>query len=226
MNRIQQIRKTIYWALHHSNPTIFDFEWEVTIPILSWLLHHANRFTKSPNFYAVKSRLLKRYGRLLQYEVQYIEGKECWSCGGTGIHHWSYDQYGMKDEPFMCWSCYGSGWYKDPMWVILKRILFGKYIFHQPYERSYSKPQLSVSINGYVTHTPTKHGLFALNILYLLYDRKAFKLRIDMWYWNNVTGPIKKRQSRRRLQRRLKQREKQRVQQPDPEPELEDDLPF
>ena len=168
--------------------------------ILSWLLFHANRFTKSEAFYAIKNRLLKKHGRFILHDVQYLEGKACWSCNGTGIHHYTYDQYGFRDEPIECFKCFGSGWYKYPVWVILERIRFGKFFFHQPIGRSYNEPLLPVSIDGYVNHEQTKHGKFALAILYLLYDRQQFKRFCRMEY-KKVLRKIKRAQMRRRVQK-------------------------
>jgi hypothetical protein len=154
--------------------------------ILPWLLHHANRVSKTDEFYAIKSRLLKKYGRFVEHQVQYLEGKRCRSCGGSGIHHYEYDNYGFL-EPDPCWNC-DNGWYKKPTWVILERIRFGRYYFHQPIGRQYTKPLTPVTINGYVDHKDTKHGLFSLVMLYLLYNRKAFKAYWKKWYETTGAG--------------------------------------
>src|SRR5687767_8378355 len=52
--------------------------------ILSHLLHHANRETKMDEFYRIKDKILTKYGKVIGYDVQFIEGKKCKSCGGFG----------------------------------------------------------------------------------------------------------------------------------------------
>lgn len=147
------------------------------IKILSWLLHHANRHTKSEYFYAIKNRLLKKYGVHVRYDVQYIEGKKCNSCGGEGVHpKYGYD--GKIYDYADCYHCHG-GWYKLPTWNILALLQFGKYQFHQPYKRVYAKPLIEFPlIEGYIEHNDSKHGSFALTVLCLLYEKGYLK----RWY--------------------------------------------
>ena len=148
--------------------------------LLSWLLHHANRQYHSPEFYAIKNRLLKKYGKHICYDVQFIEGKECHSCNGTGIYigtRWSAITWGkFVTYKETCYNCY-NGWYKRPVWNILARLQFGYYTFHQPYQRSYTKPDIGIKvIEGYIEHNPSKYSEFAAGILFLIYDRKTFKV--------------------------------------------------
>jgi hypothetical protein len=153
--------------------------------ILSWILHRANRETKLPEFYAIKNSILKKYGKHLGYDVQFIEGKKCFTCGGGGIY------YGYSQD-VECNRCDGTGWYKLPVWNILERVQFGKYIFHQPFKRAYKKPDISVApIDGYIEHTRAKYGALSLTILFLLYNRKAISKQYRdfgmgwryYWYW-------------------------------------------
>lgn len=147
--------------------------------ILSFLLHHANRNNKSPEFYAVKNKLLKLHGKHIGYDVQFIEGKKCHTCGGSGIYTGYYWESGERWQD-SCNRCYG-GWYKRPVWNILERVQFGKYIFHQPKERVYKNPNLSAAstITGYIDHSHSKHGDTAHFILMLMYEpgylRRWFK---------------------------------------------------
>jgi hypothetical protein len=156
--------------------------------ILSWLLHHANRRYSSPEFYAIKNMLLKKYGKHICYDIQFIEGKKCYSCDGTGIYigtKWSEITWG-KVVTFQetCYKCY-NGWYKRPVWNILARIEFGRYIFHQPYERSYTKPDNSIPvIEGYIDHKNSKYSDFAATILFLIYEKGYLK----RWYKEAGTG--------------------------------------
>ena len=154
--------------------------------LLSWLLHHANRQYRSPEFYAIKNRLLKKYGKHICYDVQFIEGKKCHSCGGTGIYSKHYDNYGFVSGVNYCYNCF-NGWYKRPVWNILARLQFGNYTFHQPYQRSYTKPDNGIKvIEGYIEHNHSKYGEFAAGILFLIYDRKTFKV-----WWKEQKRQIK-----------------------------------
>lgn len=143
--------------------------------VLSWLLHHANREGRNEYFYKVKNRLLSKYGNFIGYDVQFIEGKKCHSCNGSGVYHgygWDGDYYDH------CYRCH-NGWYKRPVWNILQRVQFGKYIFHQPYQRAYEKPEISTTIiEGYIDHNRSKHGQFSLTVLFLFYEKGYIK----RWY--------------------------------------------
>jgi hypothetical protein len=153
--------------------------------ILPWLLHQANRESKEPQFYAIKKRILEKYGEHDGYDLQTIPGKRCWSCKGTGIYeHWRGNEW--------CYHCCGNGWYKDPLWNILERVKFGHYTFHQPHLTVHNKPDGLVKsiIEGYIIKPRAKHGEFALFVLFMLYDRKnlsAFLRKYAYWsyrwYW-------------------------------------------
>ena len=141
----------------------------MTQRILSWLLHHGNRGYKSEDFYKIKAQILKKYGKHIGYDVQFIEGKKCHSCGGSGIHYY------WEGELDYCWHCH-QGWYKRPTWVILERVQFGSYTFHQPYERVYKKPEVSTPvIEGYIEHKNSKHCDIARHILFLVYEKGYLK---------------------------------------------------
>ncbi len=145
--------------------------------ILSWLLHHANRLGHDDYFYSIKNRILSKYGKLIGYNIQFIEGKKCYSCGGTGTYTY-YDRWGEACDWDVCWNCY-KGWYKRPTWNILMLMRFGKYTFHQPYARIYEKPfPEKPIIEGYIEHEKSKYSKFALTALFLLYEKNYIK----RWY--------------------------------------------
>jgi len=152
------------------------------ISVVSFLLHHANRLGKDAEFYdTIKNRILKQYGTHLCYDVQFIEGKECFSCDGTGIYEEVADGFTIDDEDAIlqiaCHNCY-DGWYKRPTWNILAKIQFGMYTFHQPYKRVYSKPDITIPlIEGYISHTPSRFAPLAKFILFAIYNWRGFKLR-------------------------------------------------
>lgn len=137
--------------------------------VISWLLHHANRYEKSKHFYSIKKRVLAKYGTLAGYDVQAIEGKQCYSCGGTGVYH-SY--HGLDS----CWNCW-SGWYKRPEWNVLAVFEFGKYRFHIPYERLFYKPEIKETISGYIQHKSSYWSHFARIMIFLFFDLKGYRKR-------------------------------------------------
>jgi hypothetical protein len=147
---------------------------------LAWLLHHSNREGKDINFYAIKNKLLKKYGKHICYDVQFIEGKQCFSCDGTGIYYESEED----SEIEYCYKCASTGWYKKNTWNILEKVQFGKFTFHQPYQRAFVKPDISIPfITGYIEHKKSKYGWLAKSILFLIYDKKYLKR-----YYQNVMG--------------------------------------
>jgi hypothetical protein len=142
--------------------------------MLPFILHHANRCTKHPAFYAIKDQILARHGVVVGHDIQHIEGKRCFSCSGTGVHH-KYDRHGFVYDSDSCWHCVG-GWYKRPMWIMLERRMFGKYIFHKPIRREYTKNNPFEGnynvVEGYISHYPRRYSYLALWLLYLVYNRK------------------------------------------------------
>ena len=154
------------------------------LPVLSWLLHHANREGRNEYFYKIKNRILSKYSIHLGYDVQFIAGKKCFTCGGTG----TYEGYDFKDD---CRNCDGTGWYKLPVYNILARVQFGNYLFHQPFKRTFIKPKTISSpiIQGYITHNRSQYGKFALFILFLFFDKhylkRCFGIARSKWhrYW-------------------------------------------
>src|SRR6185369_13280700 len=134
-------------------PKIGNFElmkaYYETIWILSTLLHYANLSASSARFYALKNKLLDRYGKTIGYDVQYLDGKKCYTCGGTGVYTGYYWESGeaWHDTCNRCWR----GWFKPPVWNVLLKRKFGKYTFHTPIKRCHSKKELGefVSENFY-----------------------------------------------------------------------------
>ena len=173
----------------------------------AFILHHANRSIKdfawgqyTGDFYRVKDAILRKYGKAVGYDVQHIEGKKCRSCEGCGYHtryswHYPYKAYDWDS----CWHCGGNGWYKDPQWICLERIAFGRYVFHRPLKREYgvknpfTKEELGWDvlekpvISGYIDHTSTWFGKYAIALIMIhTPDFKLICSRILKewkWYW-------------------------------------------
>ena len=127
---------------------------------LGRLLHLANAsppFEFRKEFYALKEEILERYGTRDGHDVQHIPGKECYTCDGTGI----FERYNGDTD--YCYRCGGSGWYKSPVWVVLERFRLGRFSFHIPRKRSYTKPDPDTTrIHGYIKHASYGQcGVFA-----------------------------------------------------------------
>jgi hypothetical protein len=149
----------------------------LSLSILSWFLHHANQHGKDAHFYKIKNRILAKYGKHICYEVQFIDGKKCYSCNGTGI----YRSFSFGSQP--CYNC-TNGWYKKPCWNILALLKFGKYEFHQPFLRVYEDPQSKCkTFSGYVERNPTRLTGFAITVLFLIYEKGY----LNRW-WNTEAG--------------------------------------
>lgn len=164
--------------------------------LLPFILHHANRQTKSPDFYKIKDAILKKYGKLVDYDIQHIPGKKCWTCDGTGEHvKYSWNPpYKAYDWDY-CWHCNGTGYYKLPQWICLSRIQFGKYTFHRPLKREYmvKNPfvhevlgfELSPSkiIEGYIEHEESRFSHICLLLLYRIYNIEAYNKELIEFRW-------------------------------------------
>lgn len=171
--------------------------------ILPFLLHHANRCAKdyayTQEYYAVKDLLLK--SRVKDgYDIQHIRGKRCHSCGGTGVHekYSMYPPYNVYDTDG-CWHCNATGFYKLPQWICLQRVKFGRYLFHQPLKRElcirnpWTEKNMGWCVTdrpvveGYIEHQSTPLGMWALLILFFLYDRPTYLKfrdnRLHVWRW-------------------------------------------
>lgn len=182
--------------------------------MLPYLLHHANRAINDvcwgkDEFYIIKDRILQKHGKHIEYDVQKIPGKECWTCGGTGIYTGFYEMSGEMWQD-TCNRCF-RGWYILPKWICLSRIKFGRYFFHKPLKREqcinnpftleglgWQVTQRPI-IQGYIDHTSTVLGKPSILILFYLYDRKTYNriknevFRQMRWEWTWIwRGFIKK----------------------------------
>jgi hypothetical protein len=156
---------------------------------ISFILHHANRCTKYPEFYEIKDNILSKYAVTIGYEVQHIEGKKCYSCNGTGVHY-KYSYTCRAYDVDGCWHCFG-GWYKRPQWILLAVKRFGRFVFHKPIQREYKAKnpfekqegwKVDKLITGYIDHTPGKYSFLAVYVLFLLYRPAMAK----KYFLNNV----------------------------------------
>ncbi|MDR3551264.1 MAG: hypothetical protein P4L31_07665 [Candidatus Babeliales bacterium] len=156
--------------------------------ILSWLLHHGNCYLKHENFYRIKTIILKKYASLIGYEYQEIEGKECYSCDGTGIYTGrGYFSGRWGKEP--CYKCYGTGMYVKKHWNALAVYKFGNYSFHSPIGRQFVKPEIGSKIfEGYISHNSSYWSRFSQLVIFILFDFNGYKKR---WRFNFGGGKRK-----------------------------------
>lgn len=170
--------------------------------LLSYLadqLHHANAGSNAPQFYAIKDRVLRRWGTLVGHDLQLFSGRACWTCRsrdeatGAWLPH-MHKLHGWTPEDHDCRSCGSCGWYRWPAYVVLERWVFGGYVFHRPLARPqpYRDGPLEVA-NRLVIHgriPKLGHGKLtdrAEMLLYLLFDPRHW-WRV-WWSWHN---PLRK----------------------------------
>lgn len=115
--------------------------------LLAILLHHANADPPWPRveFYAIKERLLRRYGRITDYEWQEIR-KECWGPWGR--------EYGERQgcQGAKCPHCRGTGVF-DIRWVNLERWEWSGHVFHRPHWSTRTPPAVgTVKFFGRIEH--------------------------------------------------------------------------
>jgi len=146
---------------------------DLLVICLAKLLHYANRrppITRKQEFYAIKEKILAKYGRKIGYDVQHIR-KDCYSCDETGMFRCDWK------EPESCWKCGGTGVYEE-FWTLLEKYQLVKYTFHRPISKVYENPgyQTFGKIEGYISHDTPGYYLHAECAfwLFLIYDRKTF----------------------------------------------------
>jgi hypothetical protein len=178
--------------------------------IIGRLMFLANNEGMKDAWYELKEMLCIRYGVHDGYDVQTIDGKECYYCEGTGIFRkYTYSGDYIKQPCFRC----VKGWYKQPMYVLLERIKVGNYIFHKPIKKRNTplfhmevNIPTTVSIHGYVEYRRQKYGWMAFSALYIWFNPKGYfrfvkglgsGWRISWWlprnYLYNIMHLIKKR---------------------------------
>jgi len=161
--------------------------------LISILLYHANKYPSLINekekFYLLKSKIVRQFGTIEGYDLQYIEPKFCRSCSGTGAH----ERYGYNGKVYKtdeCWTCHGSGYFRYPQYNVLQRFKMGKYTFHQPVKRFFHKNQYEQSeyfnlcfskIDGYIEHSAGSRTI--ANIFFMLFMTKSWVI-----YYRKATG--------------------------------------
>ena len=123
--------------------------------LLARLLHYANA---SPpmmraEFYALKERLLRKYGTLDGGDVQEIR-KECWGPRAWRDEWGDYDYRGCSKD---CTRCGGTGVF-DIRWVWLERWRWGKYVFHRPAGETRIPNDAPITIRGRIQHPDYGRG--------------------------------------------------------------------
>lgn len=136
------------------------------VRVVAWLLVHANAdpgiASQRRDFYALKDRLLKRWGRVVGDDVQEIVDR-CWGyyddgrCLGRG-----------------CGKCGGSGVFSRRR-VLLERWEIAGRVFHRPVGPYYG--DRPADIQGRIVHEPWSHSRASVDArlwLALLFDRRSW----------------------------------------------------
>lgn len=144
--------------------------------LLAPVLGAANASPPMPGtegFYAIKDRILNRWGTRDGEDAQRIE-KKCWDCGGDGRSAWD-------DGP--CYRCDGDGIF-DVVYYRLERWRLGGRVFHRPagrmtfleYKAAITADGARAPIRGRVEHRRPKgwRAREAALWLALIYDRRLF----------------------------------------------------
>ncbi len=124
--------------------------------IIGWFLHNANSSPPAigrKEFYAMKERILNRYGTPGSPEFQHFEKKDCFHCWSSR-HCCDCDDYGK------CCRCDGTGIFLPEVWVSLIPWTLGGFSFHCPAERHYELPEgRTAKYEGKITHGIKPHHL-------------------------------------------------------------------
>jgi hypothetical protein len=148
------------------------------------LLHLANASPPSnrTEFYALKTRLLKRYATFRGHEMQEIK-KQCW-----GESHYKDGDERYRPCGPKCRRCGGTGIF-DLRWVRLERYLWLGYVFHSPAGDTRVRPD-SVQIRGIIEHQDYgRKSAEAVLWLYLLtgnwrmFGRQITRSYCCGWFW-------------------------------------------
>jgi hypothetical protein len=152
--------------------------------LLALLLHYANADPPMyrESFYALKERLLRRYGTFRGHDLQEIR-KECYGDGW-----WRYE--GGEPCGPKCRRCGGTGVY-DMRWVRLERWEWCGYSFHRPDGDTHKPPDpANVRIFGRIEHPNYGRAsneaalwLYMLCGEWSLLWRSLKSSRCCGWYW-------------------------------------------
>lgn len=145
---------------------------KLKIFILSWLLYQANK-TKTQAVYAIKNKLLTKYGQHVGNDLQVLE-KRCWTCGGSGIYI-GWDPHNGDDFFDVCRHCGGTGIYETKEFV-LDVVKLGKYEFHNNPIKVHNtdiKPRITYHIK--IGHKATKLSRLCAGIIISIFDSSYAK---------------------------------------------------
>lgn len=115
--------------------------------------------------YAIKERILRRWGALVGEDIQHIK-RMCYGCDGSGEYWTGAD----------CYRCAGSGIY-DEKWIRLERWELAGRVFHRPAGYMSRPMNGMVTVEGRIIHErPNLRACEeALFWLALMFDRSLFR---------------------------------------------------
>lgn len=146
--------------------------------LIGYLTMVANTYGAKNLWYPLKQKICDKYGTQAGYDIQYLEGKKCHSCNGTGL----YMRHSFRSSYYeSCYRCY-NGWYKQPRYVLLERRDIGGYIFHKPIKSVLKQSELSehdipsaITITGYIERKEHKYAWIVFPMMLLLLDFSGYQ---------------------------------------------------
>lgn len=175
------------------------------------MLHRANKFRGGPEFYAVKDRVLRRWGVLVGHDLQLFAGSPCWDCDSRDAETGDWQARMLKIEGWSpedhdCERCGCTGWYRLPRYVVLERWVFGGHVFHRPLARpqEYAGGPLDVParmvIHGRIPkdqfggydHRYGRDELSTLALMLLFNTRYGWRMLRSMVWYCQAMWPVRR----------------------------------
>lgn len=122
-----------------------------------WIVNSDPPHQLRDEFYLIKNKLLKRFGKRVGQDLQHIY-KACWHC-----NYLACDECEQFD---VCCKCLGTNIYRQ-FWSRLDIYQIGSFRFHLPVERLYKDPGEPVTIKSYIQHE----------------ERGSYFLRMELLLW-------------------------------------------
>lgn len=160
-----------------------SYFYNIFIKVLGRILFFANcnpgSLACKSYFYPVKNKILKRFGKVVCTDIQYIY-KKCDRCSnGRYIELWGYNRTLIKNVT--CFYCNGTAVYQEYS-TFLDKYKIGNYYFHNPVKKvngdfRHLTDEKGQTFEGYIKHKiiNKKLSIEAILWLFLLFDRRTLK---------------------------------------------------
>ena len=164
--------------------------------ILGAFLHAANArppYLERRAFYAMKERILDRWGTPDGYDLQHFLARICFACNGTGWRYgwdWADEDDDDYAQVHRCDHCSGTGEYMSAKTIGLDRYRLGRYVFHVPHQVPRNRPVFggTKTFEGRLNHATPRFYINeeAAMWLALAFDRPMFLRLFGHW---GCSGP-------------------------------------